>query len=299
MLEFIIPSEYDGITVEKYLKGVRGMSSRTLRRLKHKTDGIMLNGTHVRTIDIIRDGDRLALSFSDDKPAKPTDCIKIDIAYEDGEYIVCNKSGDMPTHPSASHSRNTLANGVAAYFSNKGKACAIRPINRLDLDTSGLVVIAKHQFSASLISKNLRKTYYALVTGIITSNGTIEAPIKRRDDDSKYRIVSPDGEYALTSFYPIASSGDTTLVKVILKTGRTHQIRVHFAHIGHPLVGDRLYGNCSDIIDRQCLHCGAIGFYNKISDKNVEVCSYFPEDFKKALRKFGYDECIINNEVCL
>jgi 23S rRNA pseudouridine1911/1915/1917 synthase len=289
---FIVDEKNDGILLKDYLRNVKNMSSRTLTKLKNREGGITRDGKLVKANDVLKSGDEIVLLFEDEKSLIPNENIKIDIAYEDDEYIVCKKSGNMPTHPSRRHPDDTLANGVVAYLnkSNDYVNSTIRIINRLDKDTSGLILMAKHQYAASLVIKEpISKKYYAIVCGKISDDGSIELPIKRETEEQKKRIVSDDGEYAATDYKVISSSDDATFLEITLRTGRTHQIRVHFSAIGHPLIGDLLYGTSDDDIKRQALHCKTLEFTNKILNKRIKVDSDFPDDFKSVLKKYNLD----------
>ncbi len=296
-LNFKIESEFDGITLEKFLKSQKGMSSRTLKTLKNKEGGLQRNGEHIRSIDIIKTGDIITLTFFDEPQLTPAPDIPIDIVYEDEDFILCNKNGNMPTHPSLAHPKDSLANAVSAYLAKSGHIQTVRIINRLDKDTSGLVLIAKHQLAACAVSGKIKKTYFALVEGELHGNGVIDAPIRREFPDSKERIVADDGERAVTEYEVLESQKDTTLLKLNLITGRTHQIRVHFSHIGHPLLGDRMYNpTVNEAIDRQALHCGIVEWKNPIRNIKNQSSAEFPEDILSLLKDLGYKYLIKGNK---
>ena len=295
-LNFKIEGEFDGITLEKFLRNNKGMSSRTLKTLKHTEGGLKRNGEHIRSIDIIRTGDVITLTFFDEPQLIPSPDIPIDIVYEDDDFILCNKNGYMPTHPSLAHRDDSLANAVSAYLAKSGHIQTVRIINRLDKGTSGLVLIAKHQLAACAVSGKINKTYFALVEGELHGKGVIDKPIRREEPDGKRRIVADDGERAVTEYEAVESHNGTTLLKLNLITGRTHQIRVHFSYIGHPLLGDKMYNpTANEEIDRQALHCGIIEWENPVRDKKKRCFAEFPEDILKPLKDLGYSFSIKGN----
>ena len=184
----------------------------------------------------------------------------------------------MPVHESRNHRGDTLSNAVADICGG-----AFRAIYRLDRDTSGIVLIAKNEFAAAKLAGRVRKDYYAVVCGKIEGSGVIDAPIKRERESIIKRCVAPDGESAVTHYTAIKHSEKYTLVKLKLETGRTHQIRVHFAHIGYPLAGDTLYGGSTEEISRQALHCRDIYFTHPVSEKKIHIFCEMPQDMKKLI----------------
>ena len=289
-LNFKIENSFDGVTLEKFLKDTKGMSSRTLKKLKHTQDGLKRNGEHIRSVDFLKAGDTVTLTFSDEPQLRPSYDLPLSIVYEDEDFLVCNKDGQTPTHPSLAHPADSLANAASAYFADKGSVQTVRIINRLDKDTSGLVLIAKHRLAACAVSGRVKKTYFALAEGCINGKGVIDAPIRREFPESKKRIVASDGERAITEYEAIDSKNGTTLLKINLLTGRTHQIRVHFLHFGHHLVGDKLYndGIGSELPERQALHCGIIEWENQIRGTSNRIAVNFPDDMSAVLRNLGY-----------
>ncbi len=186
----------------------------------------------------------------------------------------------MPVHPSIRHQGDTLGN----YFSSLFPELTFRPVNRLDRDTSGLCVIAKNALAASSLQGECRKIYYAAVHGIIEESGTIDAPITRRQQSIITRCVSPEGRRAVTHYRRLSFNEKYSLAEIVLETGRTHQIRVHFSHIGHPLAGDDLYGGLRENISRQALHCGNMSFTEPVSGELITVNAPLPEDIEGLFR---------------
>lgn len=230
------------MTVKEYLRKI-GISVTLTKKVK--CGGIHLNGRAVTVRAEIKNGDELKLIFpkSENESIVPMD-IPLKVVYEDEHILVVDKPSNMPTHPSLGNSLPTLANAVIGKY---GKQFTFRAINRLDRDTSGLVLIAKEPISANILSSAMKsgkfkKQYTCTVCGVPESKGIIDAPIRRESDGSVKRTVAPDGKHALTEYEVIEAAGDRAVCLVTLHTGRTHQIRVHMSYIGHPLVGDFLYG---------------------------------------------------------
>ena len=278
-LNYSIPIEYDGRTVMQYLKNEAGVSSRLLKFLKRQPEGILLNGVHTRTVDILHYCDTLTVNIpEDDSSVEPSD-IEIKIAYEDEDIIILNKPPFMPVHPTRNHQGDTLANGLANYLKKTGRSVTFRAVNRLDRDTSGLVVIGLNQFAASRLSGNLDKTYTAIVEGELTGSGTINLPIRRPNPLLIKREVGEEGgERAVTHWTCERCENGLSLLRIKLETGRTHQIRVHFSYIGYPLAGDTMYWHGHEKIARQALHCSQVKFTHPVSGKTVEITSPLPED---------------------
>ncbi len=257
------------------------VSKRLIRKLKQTSGGITINGKQVRTIDKVFKGDRITISLDDKKSLESNSKLNVPVLFDCDDLIVFDKPCNMPVHPSIKHQKDTLGN----YFSYLCKGISFRPVNRLDKDTSGICAVAKNAFAAKLLQQTLEKTYYAIVCGTINKEGIIDAPIGRVDGSIITRKISDKGQRAVTHYRPIKHSdnGKYTLLKITLETGRTHQIRVHFSHIGYPLAGDDLYGgNCSDI-NRQALHCKSIRFLHPITGQEIRLDSELPPDMKKLI----------------
>lgn len=263
--------------LEEFLRKDAGISKRMISRLKRTENGITRNGKLIRTIDSVFKGDEIILSYEDIKTLEPNDSLFADIAFENDNLIVFDKPVGMPVHPSIKHQGDTLGN----FFAFKFPGLTFRPINRLDRDTSGLCVIAKNAVSASKLQNNIEKIYYAAVSGKITGEGTINAPIAREQESIIKRIVRNDGQKAVTHYKTIISGEKYSLLEVKLETGRTHQIRVHFSHIGHPLAGDDLYGGPTEDIGCQALHCGQLDFKEPVAGELITVKSSLRDDMKK------------------
>lgn len=276
---FEISSAEKGMMIKDFLKNF-GVSSSLLTKLKQTENGITKNGIFAKAIEHLNEGDTLEIAI-ESKGHMPAPSDKaIDILYEDEDILVADKPPFMPVHESRNHRGDALSNAVAAHMKED---TAFRAVFRLDRDTSGAVLIAKHELAASKLAGNIKKDYYAVVCGKIAEGGTIDLPIKRLGESIIKRCVAEDGERAVTHFEPVKIKDSRTLLKIHLETGRTHQIRVHFSHIGFPLVGDSLYGNESDLINRQALHCRDIYFTHPVTEKEMHICCDFPPDFKKLI----------------
>ena len=263
------------LTLENFLTK-KGVSKRLLKKLKHQQNGITRNGILIRSVDTVNNGDTIVLRISDDKFLEPNGNLDIPTAYEDDNIIVFNKPAGIPVHPSLKHHNDTLGN----YFAYLFPELTYRPVHRLDNYTSGLCMVAKDSHSANVLQGNFRKVYYAVVHGITDEYGTIDAPLARREDSIILRCVREDGQKAVTHYKRLKYNNKYSLLEINLETGRTHQIRVHFSHIGHPLAGDELYGgNCQDI-QRQALHCGWLEFNQPVTGQHIIVNADFPEDIK-------------------
>lgn len=252
--EIVITAGEEGLTLGEVLKR-RGFSRRLTVRLKHTEGGMTREGVLLRTVDRVRSGDRVLLCCEETGCLEPSAELKVPVLYEDGETVVFDKPPGMPVHPSMKHHGDTLGNCFAAMY----PGLTFRPVNRLDRDTSGCVLIAKSQYAAAALQGRFEKEYLALCCGH-PAGGIIDAPIAREQESLIKRCVREDGRAAVTEFKVIAASERYSLCRVFPRTGRTHQIRVHFAYIGCPLAGDELYGGSREDISRQALHCTELRF---------------------------------------
>ncbi len=270
-----VMSEYDGIRILEYLKRCVGLSVSLIKKVKY--GGVFINENAVHMRALVHTDDLVRITLPEDE-SEGIRAIKIplDIVYEDEYIIAVNKPRNMPTHPSKGNSLPTLAEGIMAYFAPE--KFVFRAINRLDRDTSGIVIIAKDAFTADKLSRELKsggylKKYLALVKGIpCPSTGIIDAPIEREAEGSIKRTVREDGKRAVTEYHTLKELNENSLCEVTLYTGRTHQIRVHMAYIGHPLVNDFLYGDrCEGETYR--LHAREIEFTHPFSGKRIKLIS--------------------------
>lgn len=273
---FTVTSAENGMTVGDVLR-LRGVSRRLIVKLKRRENGITLNGAHIRTIDRVSSGDILAAALDGGCALEANPSLSVPVAYEDEDVIVFDKPDNMPVHPSAGHYGDTLGNCFGAMF----PGLTFRPVNRLDKNTSGLCAVAKNAYAAAMLGGNMEKEYLAAACGTVTGSGRIEAPIGRADGSTIKREVRPDGQYAATNYTIIKDNGRYTLLRVVPETGRTHQIRVHFAYIGHPLAGDDLYGGDTADISRHALHCCRLNFVSPLSGEKVTLESPPRKDMER------------------
>lgn len=273
---YTVSSADAGLQLQTYLRKRQGYSKRLIISLKH--GGIWVNGAHRRMVDPVAEGDVIDIELGGDKiKLIPNASLKVPVVYHDSDIIVFNKPADMPVHPSATYYDDTLGNYFAALFQKE--QIAFRPINRLDRDTTGLCLSAKNTLAAAKVAKSLQKEYVAIVQGQLSpSEGTIDEPLIRVPGSIISRKVHPDGQRAVTHYRVIEQFEDFALVAIRLETGRTHQIRVHFAYIGHPLEGDTLYGGRTQYIGRHALHCKELSFIRPEDDRSVRLIAPLPED---------------------
>lgn len=285
-LKYIVES--NKFSINQILQNELNISSRLLYKLI-KNARILLNNSTCDSRNFANIGDVLTLDFNyeeDNSNIVPTQ-MNLDIIYEDEWFLIVNKPAGIAVHPSILHYSDSLCNGIRFYFDSIVLKKKIRPVNRLDLNTSGLVVFAKCEYiQECLISQmknNLfKKEYLAFCEGIFENkSGTIDLPIARKDNSIIERCVSKNGQPSITHYEVLKEFNNYSLVKCILETGRTHQIRVHMSAISHPLIGDSLYGSIYDFIDRQALHCYKLHFVHPITKMFMNFCGEIPLDLKK------------------
>lgn len=275
-IEFIISPAEDGMRTGEILR-LRGFSARRISGLKRTENGLTVNGVSVGTGNVLHSGDVLSVYMPEEGKTPRCSPRLLGLApvrYEDDDVIVFAKPVNMPVHTSQGHRDDALENLFAAVC----PGMAFRPIYRLDKDTSGLVPAAKNAHAARLLQNNINKVYFAAAEGVLEGEGVIDAPIGREDGSVIRRCVRPDGQHARTVYTIIKGNSLHTLVRVVPETGRTHQIRVHFAHIGHPLAGDGLYGGSRERIAFQALHCGEISFVSPVSGEKVVLSENIRDD---------------------
>lgn len=291
--KYIIDNNYSGWTLGDYLKKEIKVSRRNLNRLKN-SGSIHLNGQIVYMNKLLSLGDEIEIILSDERSENVVpEAMGLQIIYEDDYIIAVNKGPGMPVHPTKRHTTGTVANGLAYYWLSKGKGIKIRPIIRLDKDTSGILIFAKNSHIQHLMIKESAislKEYIAIVEGCVLDNeGIINESIGREKPNSVKRIVTSEGQNAITTYKVIYKNDKASILNVKLLTGRTHQIRVHMSFIGHTIQGDDLYGGSIELIKRQALHAKSIGFTNPITKEDIIISADIPEDMKilcKKLRLF-------------
>ena len=288
VIEYIISENTSPVTILDFLKR-EGFSRHILSSMKNASDTIILNGERGFGRSVLKPQDHLVITVPETESGENIIRTKMEIKilYEDEDILVINKPADMPVHPSAGNYENTLANGIAWYFYEKGEDFVYRCINRLDRDTTGALILAKNPLSAAILSVQMRnrqicRTYLALVDGVLPESGNVDAPIARMDGSVITREVNfQNGESAVTHYERLAVGKDYSLAELHLETGRTHQIRVHMKYIGCPLPGDFLY--CPDyrFIDRQPLHSTYLRFSHPVTGEKLEFSASLPEDMRK------------------
>lgn len=262
--------------LDTFLRKECGVSARQLSHLRHCEGGILCNGRQIRTIDTVQPGDCILLNIEDVPNIPPNPQLYAPLLFEDDDLLLFDKPAGMPVHPSQHHRMDTLGNVFAAMYPH----LTYRPVHRLDQDTSGITAVAKHPIAAARLHGQMQKIYYAFCEGILPASGTISAPIGRVEGSVILRQVSENGKYAVTHYERLQTYDTHSLARIRLETGRTHQIRVHFSHIGHPLAGDDLYGGSLEKISRHALHCGEV-FYTDIDGILHRICSPLPEDIRR------------------
>ncbi len=282
-----------GITVGDFLRS-RGYSRHLLSELKKQADGVWKNQAPCRMYETLEPFDTLEIHLYEegDITKAPPSQVPLQVVYEDEDILVIDKPAGMPVHPSAGHRDDTLANALNGRYGAGKDSVVFRCINRLDRDTSGLLILAKHMLSGCMLSQDMkqrkiRRTYLALVFGCIDQAGTIDAPIARVEGSVIKRCIQEGGERAVTHYIPIQylKEADMTLLRIQLETGRTHQIRVHLSSIGHPLAGDSMYSEGYKPVvpvpfelSRQALHSAELMFRHPISGELLTFTSPLPND---------------------
>ena len=286
ILNYTIKNTDNFITVKEVLKAYFNISDRLLLRLKN-SKSIFLNNlpTYVSKQVNANDTVTVIIDFIEESPNIVPTKMNLNIIYEDDCYLIINKPPHIPVHPSILHYDNSLSNGVKYYFDSIGLKRKIRPVNRLDKDTSGLVIFAKNEYIQECLvrqmkSKELKKTYIAICDGRFEKKkDTINSPIARKPGSIIERCIDPSGDISITHYEVIDTLKNVSIVKCLLETGRTHQIRVHLSSINHPILGDSLYGNKNTEVSRQLLHAYQLEFYHPLTKKLVKYTAPIPADF--------------------
>ena len=287
IFQYPITSTENGVKIYEFLKK-QGYSKTVLTHVRKTPNGILLNNIPSFSSVRLHEGDHLQITVTDETSSQqilPVP-VPIHIVYEDEDLLILNKEANQPIHPSIHNFENTVANGLAWYFSQKEEPFVYRCINRLDRDTTGLLIVAKNMLSAAILSqmskqRELHREYLAIAQGKVPPEGTICAPIARVRDSVIARCVDFEcGENAVTHFKRLCFQNNLSLVSLKLETGRTHQIRVHMKYIGHPLIGDFLYHPDFHLIKRQALHSYKLSFYHPITKEAMSFTAPLPEDMQ-------------------
>ncbi|MBY7143121.1 RluA family pseudouridine synthase [Virgibacillus sp. NKC19-3] len=290
-LTWIISQEHDGMLIRDYLQRIRGFSRKMIKTVKFNGGKIFVNGSIQNVRYLLSTGDALFVQFPEEKIGdniKPED-MELTIVYEDEFIIVINKPAGIPTIPSMKHPSGTVVNGVLGYYKKNNIPYTVHIVTRLDMNTSGLVLIAKHRWSHSLLSASQKsgkiyRKYKAVIEGhLMKKEGTIDAPIGRKDDSIIKRTVTETGKRAVTHYKVIRELSDHSFIEAELETGRTHQIRVHFSHFASPIAGDDLYGGSTEKIGRQALHCFEISVEHPLTKEMMAFQAPLLEDMTRLI----------------
>lgn len=297
IIHYRIPNSYEGHKISEFLRN-QGISTKSIIRLKSDVENVLLNDEPGFINRILKKDDRLTLCIKELESSKkipPVD-LPLSIIYEDEDILIVNKPANMPIHPSMNNYENTLGNAVAYYYMKKGEPFLYRCINRLDRDTTGLTILAKHYLSCGILydemeSREIKRTYYAIVENRtvfdapyahrLLQTGTIDLPLGRKPDSAIERMVDiKNGDKAITHYRVLATNDGLSLLELQLDTGRTHQIRVHMQAIGHPLIGDFLYNPKDTHMKRQALHAGKLSFRHPITKETLSFTAPVPQDMQ-------------------
>ena len=291
-LELLITAQLAGTKVDTLLKKHLNLSGTVVRRIKWLEDGILVDGARVNTRFCPAEGQVLSVQVSD--PERRSGILPapgpVDIVYEDEDLIVLNKAPGLSVHPGPGHFSDTLGNFLLHYYDQSGQDCDFHPVHRLDRGTSGLMVAAKHPHAQEVLKNQLhtdefRRTYLAVCEGVPSPvAGTVDVPLGPKPSSLVEQMVRVDGKPARTHYEVLSVHDGRALLRLVLDTGRTHQIRVHMAHLGHPLTGDFLYGTeDAALIPRPALHSAELSFLHPITGERLECSLPLPEDMKALI----------------
>ncbi|WP_286166177.1 RluA family pseudouridine synthase [Peribacillus frigoritolerans] len=295
-MEFPVKKDWAGISLQQMLREKMKVPKTLVHKWRMDRE-VKVNDAEPNWTSPLNEKDSVMIRlFQDEEFDITPEYMELDLLFEDEHFLIINKPAGMDTHPNEPGQTGTLANGIAFHFQMQGFSRKIRHIHRLDHDTSGAIVFAKHALSHAILDRLLedrliKRTYTAIVQGKMKQKkGKIDKPIGKDRHHPVRRRVSPGGQPALTHFKTEGYNTrfDVSLVRVQLDTGRTHQIRVHLSHIGYPISGDDLYGGNKNLIDRQALHASEISVMHPFTDENVTVTADYPDDMKKLMMKLEF-----------
>ena len=273
-LYFPVPPQADGVLLRNFLRRC-AVSTELARAVKFHGSGFFADGQPILANRRLAAGQMLSFELpADGEGVAPQPEIPVQVVHEDAFALLLEKPPRLAVHPTLNYPLDTLANGYAAWAAAQGRSTVFRPVNRIDKDTSGLVLAARNSYAAPLLAQGVEKLYYAIVEGELPLGpGVIDAPIGRQAESIIGRCVTPDGKPSRTEYTIIRAEHGLSLAACVPVTGRTHQIRVHFASIGHPLAGDDLYGGHRERVGRQALHCAKQTFW-------VPRCERMPDGIR-------------------
>ena len=275
---FTVPPAYDGASLKGFLRSFAGCSARLLAAAKREEGGLLRNGEPATARAVLRAGDVVRLAVEPAPCAVEPVELPLRVVWEDESVLVAEKPSGMVMYPRPGHERDSLENAVCALFVRRGEEPEYHPVYRLDRDTTGLVVLGRDAFAASRLAGRVEKEYRALCAGELSGMGTVDAPIGLLPGHSVQRCVRPQGERAVTHWRSLGVYAGYSLLSFSLETGRTHQIRVHMAHLGHPLLGDDMYGGSRALLPRQALHCARAAFSHPVTGQALAFSSPLPPD---------------------
>ena len=289
IVKYMVTQEGNGVKIRDYMKDTLNLSGRFIRN-SAMGKRLMVNGKEVRLSYKLSEGEEIQVKVTKDESQEiEGEDLNIQVVYEDDDLLIVNKPPYIVVHPTKSHPTGTLANGVIFHFRKNNDNSIVRLVSRLDRDTSGLIMIAKNQFSHMMLAKYMEKgliekSYLAIIHGKLKEKeGTIDRPIGRPTNETIKRAVLEDGQRSITHYKVLEEFSDSELVQLILETGRTHQIRVHLSYEGHPIYGESLYSkfNDEDLINRQALHAYRLKLPHPRSGEVFEFQCEMPEDMKE------------------
>ncbi|GAA0101136.1 RluA family pseudouridine synthase [Paraclostridium bifermentans] len=281
----------ENATLKEILLDKLNFSVRSLSKMK-RNQSVLVNGTFKKPSTTIEKGDLIEVKIEEDMANFMPQDLNLEVIYDDFDLIMVNKPPFIVVHPTKSHNINTIANGITDYIIKRNEKVKIRFVNRLDMNTSGLVIVAKNAYAHYTLSKDMSddkviKKYITIVKGIIKDDfGTINEPIYRPGEDSIKRVIDDRGQESVTHYKVLERLNDATVLEIKLETGRTHQIRVHMSHIGHGIIGDELYGYVDEeLINRQALHAYSLEFNQPRTKESLKFKAEIPQDMKELIEK--------------
>ena len=293
LLTYTVPAAYDGDTLQNFLRRDCGLSWRMVVKLKRVEQGMTIDGVPARTIDRVKEGQTVTLRMPEDTVRIEGMDMDLDVVWEDDNLLVINKPPYLAVHPSAGLPDPTLANGVVAYYHRKGEERSFRPVNRLDRNTSGLLLAGKNAHAVFAAAGQVKKEYLALVLGHLTGSGTINQPIRVKEGCCITREVGEGGKDSVTHWEALTGNDTVTLVRLWLETGRTHQIRVHMSWLGYPLAGDTMYGIDETVMPRHGLHCFRMQIPHPITGEELDLKAALPPDMAAIVATLPDGEKIV------